>query len=74
MVGGDMFRGLSEMLFVGMIAVVIVFIVGIYGVIDYFWLTDTYNTTKPVVPEMVIKNEIRNGVTKSDTTYVYKFN
>lgn len=74
MVGGDMSKGLGEMLVVGMIAIVLVFLFGIYSVVDYFCLEDTYKTNKPVVPEMVIKSETKNGLTKSDTIYVYKFN
>lgn len=73
MVGGNMFNGLAELIVAGLIAMGIVVCVGIYATIDYFFLEDKYESSKPVVPEVVIKSETINGVIKSDTIYVYKF-
>jgi hypothetical protein len=46
-------------------------IVGIWAGVDYFFIEDTYETKKPITPEVVIKTETRNGVINSDTTYIY---
>jgi len=69
-----MFKGVGEMLVIGFIAIVLIFIAGIYSVIDYFWLADKYESKKQIVPEVIIKTENRNGIVKNDTTYIYTFN
>lgn len=74
MMGGDMFRGVGEMLILGFVAIVLIFVAGIYGIVDYFWLEDKMESSKPVVPEVVIKSKSVNGKVTADTTYVYKFN
>lgn len=73
MMGGDMFRGVAEMMIVGLIAIVATFIIGIYSIVDYFWLEDKQESKKPVIPEVVIKTINQNGKITSDTTYVYTF-
>lgn len=67
------FGGVATLALVGFIAIVGSMVMGVYSVVDYFWLEDEYTSTKPIVPEMVIKSESRQGKVTSDTTYVYIF-
>lgn len=53
------------------ICFVALIIIGVYAGIDYFLIEDTYESVKPIVPEVIIKTENVNGVVTSDTTYVY---
>lgn len=68
---GGMFNGLAELVIAGLIAMILLFGVGAYSVIDYFFLEDTYKSKTILVPDVIINSKTVNGVAKSDTTYVY---
>jgi hypothetical protein len=77
MVGENMFNGLGAFgafLAIGLVAIIIVICSGLYGIIDYFFIDDKYESKKLIVPDVIITTEDINGKTKSDTTYVYTFN
>jgi len=46
-------------------------VIGFWAGIDFFFIEDTYESTKPIIPEVIIKTENVNGVVTSDTIYVY---
>lgn len=68
------FSGLATLAVVGIIAVFASVIMGIYSFCDYLFLDDKYESKKLIVPEMVVKSELKFGKTTSDTTYIYIFN
>lgn len=68
------FSGVANLAVVGIIAIFGTIIIGIYSIVDYLWLEDTYKTNKRVIPEVIIKTETHNRKSVSDTTYIYKFN
>lgn len=72
MVSGNMFSGIAEMVIAGVIAIVLLLGVGVYSAVDYFFLEDTYESKTILVPDVVVKSKSVNGVSKVDTTYVYR--
>jgi hypothetical protein len=46
-------------------------VIGLWAGIDFFFIEDTYESSKPIIPEVIIKTENVNGIVTSDTTYVY---
>jgi len=69
MVGPGMFNGVGEMLIAGLVAIVLCIVIGLYSIIDFFWIPETYKFKEPLKPnriELVIENN------KVDTLYVYK--
>lgn len=57
-------------LLLGIVAVAALIILGINYVINYS-SEKTYESKTLLAPEVLIKTENRDGVVKSDTTYVY---
>jgi len=66
--------GIGTLMIAGFSAIVAIPLIGIYSIVDYFWLEDKMESNKLVVPEVVIKTKSVNGKVTADTTYVYKFN
>lgn len=67
-------EGIGTLMVAGFAAIVAIPLIGIYSIVDYFWLEDKMESNKLVVPEVVIKTKSVNGKVTADTTYVYKFN
>jgi len=66
-------NGLNQMFIIGIIAIVLLIAVTGYTLIDLAWLDDTYKVNHPITPDVIIETKNINGVIKSDTTYIYKF-
>jgi len=73
MVGGSgLGDAIGKMLLIGLVAMVLLVLVGIWEGVDYFFLEDTYESKSILVPDILIESKTINGVQTSDTTYVYK--
>ncbi len=71
---GPNLSGVATLAMIGIIAIFGAIGLGIYSFCDYVFLDDKYETKKLIVPEMVVKSELKFGKTTSDTTYIYTFN
>lgn len=65
--------GIGTFMVVGFIAIILVLLVGIWAGIDFMFLDDVYKSKHIVCPDMTIDTKNINGITTSDTTYVYHF-
>lgn len=63
----DFFNGLLKLIIV---LVILILLLGGYFLNSVF-NSSTVKTNKPLQPTMVIKKTTVNGVSKSDTTYIY---
>ena len=69
-VGAGIGQGLANILFIALVAVSLLLIVGLYSIIDYFFIEDKYEVAAPIKPQIKL---VIDGKTV-DTVYVYKFN
>lgn len=69
-VGAGIGQGLANILFVALVAVSLLLIVGLYSIIDYFFIEEKYEVAAPIKPQIKL---VTDGKTV-DTVYVYKFN
>ena len=69
-VGAGIGQGLANILFIALVAVSLLLIVGLYSIIDYFFIEDKYEVAAPIKPQIKL---VTDGKTV-DTVYVYKFN
>ena len=69
-VGAGIGQGLANILFIALVAVSLLLIVGLYSIIDYFFIEDKYEVATPIKPQIKL---VTDGKTV-DTVYVYKFN
>lgn len=67
----EMFSGLANWFFAGILSIIVVIIVGVYSIVNWLFVENTYESKKLLKPDMVIESKSVNGVQKSDTTYVY---
>lgn len=68
MVGPGMFDGLAAMFYAGIIAVVLLVLVGIYEVADWFFIEETIESKTLIVPDRRLTTD---GQTV-DTIYIYR--
>ena len=68
--GAGIGQGLANILFIALVAVSLLLIVGLYSIIDYFFIEDKYEVATPIKPQIIL---VTDGKTV-DTVYVYKFN
>ena len=68
--GAGIGQGLANILFIALVAVSLLLIVGLYSIIDYFFIEDKYEVAEPIKPQIKL---VTDGKTV-DTVYVYKFN
>lgn len=66
-----MFDSLENMLLAGIAAIIILIVVGLWWLISFFFISDTYKSKTLISPDIVIETTTINGVQKSDTSYVY---
>ncbi len=64
-------RGIGDALVMGLIAIIVLIIISLWTVCDFFFVEDTYKSKRPIKPDVVIESQTINGIEKSDTTYVY---
>jgi hypothetical protein len=69
-VGAGIGQGLANILFIALVSVSLLLIVGLYSIINYFFIEDTYEVSAPIKPQIKL---VTDGKTV-DTVYVYKFN
>jgi hypothetical protein len=69
-VGAGIGQGLANILFIALVSVSLLLIVGLYSIIDYFFIEDKYEVATPIKPQIKL---VTDGKTV-DTVYVYKFN
>ena len=68
-VGAGIGQGLANILFIALVAVSLLLIVGLYSIIDYFFIEEEYEVAAPIKPQIKL---VTDGKTV-DTVYVYKF-
>jgi hypothetical protein len=68
-VGAGIGQGLANILFIALVSVSLLLIVGLYSIINYFFIEDTYEVSTPIKPQIKL---VTDGKTV-DTVYVYKF-
>ena len=68
-VGSPISKALGNALFIVLVSVSLLLIVGLYSIIDYLFIEDKYEVSKPIKPQIKL---VTDGKTV-DTVYVYKF-
>jgi hypothetical protein len=64
-----MFDGLATLLFVGLVSFGLLLMVGLYSLIDYVFIDDTFEVSTPIKPQIKLVTDGK----AVDTVYVYKF-
>ena len=61
--------GLFTALFIGLVSFGLLLMVGLYSLIDYVFIDDEFEVSKPIKPQIKL---VTDGKTV-DTVYIYKF-
>lgn len=69
MIASGMFNGIGTAIYGGMIAIVILILVGIYETYDYFFNEEVIITEQPIEPEIQLTIKENNVI---DTLYIYR--
>jgi hypothetical protein len=62
-------NAIAKILFIGLVLFGLLLMVGLYSFIDYVFIDDTFEVSKPMKPQIKL---VTDGKTV-DTVYVYKF-
>jgi hypothetical protein len=65
-----MMDGLFTALVIGLVSFGLLLMVGLYSLIDYVFIDDVFEVSKPIKPQIKL---VTDGKTV-DTVYIYKFN
>lgn len=65
-----MMDGLFTALVIGLVSFGLLLMVGLYSLIDYVFIDDVFEISKPIKPQIKL---VTDGKTV-DTVYIYKFN
>jgi hypothetical protein len=68
-VGAGISNAIGNILFIALVSVSLVVIVGLYSIVDYFFIEEKYEVAAPIKPQIKL---VTDGKTV-DTVYVYKF-
>lgn len=62
-------EAIGKVLFIGLVSFGLLLMVGLYSLIDYVFIDDTFEVSAPIKPQIKL---VTDGKTV-DTVYVYKF-
>jgi hypothetical protein len=62
-------EAIGKVLFIGLVSFGLLLMVGLYSLIDYVFIDDTFEVSAPIKPKIKL---VTDGKTV-DTVYVYKF-
>ena len=63
-------EAIGKVLFIGLVSFGLLLMVGLYSLIDYVFIDDTFEVSAPIKPQIKL---VTDGNTV-DTVYIYKFN